>query len=203
MLIYKFKKMFTVLLSITVLLLLIVGYGIVYVGQSDVRKVISSGELNENFTSFKELKKEAEMTIEGKVLEQETIVHGNLPFTISKVEIVNKYKGKVKKGDIIQVIETGGIYEPAGKNGEKLNKVELKLNNVSTLKPEEHVFLFLRSFSGPQVEGAHIPLGAYQGKFKVNKDGKVKQQANEEYKLIDFTEEKIETFKEKVKGIDK
>lgn len=50
----------------------------------------------------------------------------------------------------------------------------------------EHLILFMKPFVGPQVEGAYVPLGVWQGKFKVDKDGKVKQQAPDEYKLKDY-----------------
>lgn len=40
--------------------------------------------------------------------------------------------------------------------------------------------LFLHKFEGSQTDDAFIPLGAYQGKFKINKDNKVISAVTEE-----------------------
>jgi hypothetical protein len=130
------------------------------------------------------------------VQEQEVIVYEGLPFTVSEFHVTNNYKGDINKGDVIKVIETGGIYEPELEQGISIEKVEMRLNGVKVMDTEDDYILFLEAFSGPQLANqGYIPLGAYQGKFKiVEHDVKtlnnlqsdtqfVQQQADEEYKM--------------------
>ncbi len=195
---FRIKKTSVVLATALFLSISLVGWGMNDNTQGDIDIINSPAELREEFVDLKDLKKEAELTIEAKVISQETIVYEKVPFTISQVEVLKKFKGNLNKGSIINVIETGGIFEPQGKNGETFNKVEMQLNGVSTLKPDDHVFLFLEGFFGPQIEEAYIPLGAYQGKFKVDKKGFVEQQSNAEsnaeYKLKNFNATRLEDF---------
>ncbi|WP_349408700.1 hypothetical protein [Pseudalkalibacillus sp. SCS-8] len=167
----------------------------------DIEEVNSSAELIKDYATLKELMKDAVLISNVKVLSQETIVHEGVPFTISEVEIIKNYKGKEKKGKIIKVIETGGIYTPKGKSEEDLDKVEYQINGVSTMENGEEYYLFLEEFVGPQVDGAYIPLGAYQGKFKVNKN-KITQETDYENKIKDFTEIDVEEFKNKLKDVN-
>jgi hypothetical protein len=166
-----------------------------------IRNIEFTAELEYEYKSLKELKKHSEIIAKVEVLNTKTIEYEDLPFTISQVKILDKKKGPIKKNEILQIIETGGVYSPEGKNGLVMDSVEYQLNGVSVLQKGEVQFLLLKKFEGPQVnEKTYIPLGAYQGKFKV-KNNKVYQQAkleSEESEFVDFIEIPEEDFKEKI-----
>ncbi|MBM6618821.1 hypothetical protein [Bacillus suaedaesalsae] len=146
-------------------------------------------ELTVSYKNFKQLKKDATIIAEVEVIGQKTIIHSDMPFTISKVKILSTKKGNVSHEETINIIETGGEYKPLGKENEELPEVKMSLNGVRPMIVGEHLFLFLEPFVGPQIEGAYIPLGAYQGKFQL-KDNKVKQLSSEEYFLPEFAGDK-------------
>ncbi|MDC3414682.1 hypothetical protein NC797_06745 [Aquibacillus sp. 3ASR75-11] len=168
---------------------------------SEVQTIEATAELTNYFATLEDLLSKADLVVEGRVKSQETIVHGEMPFTISEVKVKsNLLEGKTK--DTIKVIETGGVYSPIGRDGKKLPKVNMKLNGVDTLKINEHVLLFLEEFDGPQLEGGYVPVGAYQGKFKV-KDGTTLEQITDvENQLSPEEMKQIKTIgklKEKIK----
>ncbi|MEK4405945.1 hypothetical protein MKZ26_16445 [Sporosarcina sp. FSL K6-6792] len=163
---------------------------------NQVLSINTSSELNEEYHSIDELKNESNLIVEGRVHSQEVIVYEGLPFTVSEFHIINNYKGDISKGDVISVIETGGIYKPELEQGVFGDKVEMKLNGVKVMDSKDDYILFLKTFSGPQLANqGYIPLGAYQGKFKIvestiktlnNQEPNiqvVEQQADEEYKM--------------------
>ncbi len=163
----------------------------------EVKTVMLVAETNKHYTTLKELKKDAPIIIEGTVIKQETIVHGDLPFTISQIQVRNSFKGNIEKNSMIKIIETGGIYKPNGKPGEDLPLVDLQLEGGTTVKAGEDFFFFLEPFVGPQVENAFIPLAIHQGKIKIDKDSKKVLQSGSE-KFSDFRNETDQVFRERL-----
>lgn len=151
-------------------------------GKTSEQSTGGTTELAVSYSTVGEMLDDAELIIEGNVLSQKTIVHGDMPFTISQVKVKSTLLGEATD-EIISVIETGGIFKPEGKPGDDLPKAEFKLNGVDTLKPDEHIVLFLTYFEGPQVDNAFIPIGAYQGKFVVKEGKKSTQATDTENKL--------------------
>lgn len=163
----------------------------------EIKTVMLVAETNKHYSTLEELKKDAPVIIEGTVIKQETIVHGDLPFTISQIEVRNSFKGKIEKNSMIKIIETGGIYKPNGKPGEDLPSVSLQLEGGTTVKDGEDFFFFLEPFVGPQVENAFIPLAIHQGKIKIDKDSKKVVQSGSE-KFSDFRNETAQVFRERL-----
>ncbi|MGD7046352.1 hypothetical protein [Jeotgalibacillus proteolyticus] len=192
----KFKAVSVVILSMS----LFITASWIINNENEIPVVSGQGEISENYSSTNDMEKDSILTIKGKVIEQETLVYGNLPFTISDVKIIQSYKGKHVKGDVIQVVETGGIYHPEGKNGDKLDKVEMRLNGVATLNEKDNVILFLDNFIGPQIENGYIPLGAYQGRFKSDINGNLKQLTSEGNEITNIEQQKISSFEEKLES---
>ena len=163
----------------------------------EIKSVMGVFEKTKHYTTLKELKKDAPIIIEGTVIKQETIVHEDLPFTISQIEVRNTFKGKIEKNSIIKIIETGGIYKPNGKPGEDLPLVNLQLEGGTTVKEGEDFFFFIEPFVGPQVENAFIPLAIHQGKIKIDKDSKKVVQSGSE-KFSDIRNETDQVFRERL-----
>ena len=146
-----------------------------------IQTVKMNASMSTYYESLSHLKKDASEIIECKVLGNKAIVYEGVPFTISNVKVLSVIKGSVKAGDTIQVIETGGIYNPSGDSSGQLVNYELEGNPV--MKVNEDLYVFLQKFEGPQIEGAYIPVGEFMGKFSIDWAGKVKQLATDEYKI--------------------
>ncbi|AQQ53097.1 hypothetical protein [Planococcus lenghuensis] len=161
---------------------------------SEAEPIKSSAEMVTSFESTEEMQTEADVIVEGEVQAQEVVVHGDLPFTISEIAVMEGFKGEFKAGDTIRVLETGGTYQPEGKDGEALPETDFALSSAGVMETGEQFFLFLRPFTGPQTEGAFIPLGAYQGKFLIEGQ-EVRSQENGEALL----EQTAAAFREMLK----
>lgn len=195
-------------LSITIALAVIVTTGAVTASITQNNKsnrvefIKVAGDLADVFNNLDQLKQKSSAIIEVNILETETIVYNDMPFTISKAKVISKVKGKINEGEDIKLIETGGKYTLSGTNPKEVKgqEVEWAFEGVRVMQPGEHLFLFVEEFVGPQIKDAYIPLGIYQGKFKVNKDGNVNQQAPSDHKLKDYIKPvNVKEFKEKLK----
>jgi hypothetical protein len=150
-----------------------------------------ASNLEEHFQNFQELQNRASNIIQVTVIDNiETINYGEVTFTVSKAKVLSGFEGTLKVGDEIILLETGGMMN----NGQ-----ELKFNGIPVIKPGEELFLFVDKYVGPVTKDAYIPIGVYQGKFKV-KDNKVEQQAPNEDKLKDYQPVTRDLFKEKLKN---
>lgn len=146
--------------------------------------------LTENYDTIDDLKQCATNIVEVEVLDNYVVVQGDMPFTISNLKVLSTIKGDIIEGDNIKVLETGGKFITSGENpkDKKGQEVNMKFGGISVMQNGEHLILFIKPFVGPQVTEAYVPLGVWQGKFKVEKgnNGKVEQQAPNEYKLKDY-----------------
>lgn len=146
--------------------------------------------LETHFESLAALEKQASNIIEVKVIDNvETIEYGDVTFTVSEALILSSLKGELKENETIRLVETGGIM----KDGQ-----EFKFNGIPVVKKDEHLYLFVEKYVGPVTEGAYIPLGVYQGKFKVT-DNQIEQQAPGSDKIRDFKQTTEDDFKAIVK----
>jgi hypothetical protein len=156
--------------------------------------------LVKEYQSLDELVADAAEITEINVLSQETITYQDIPFTISTVSVLATFKGTLKVGDTIRIIETGGEFYPTDKVGKKLPKQTFKLNGIPVLEKGGHEIVMLSKFTGPQVEGdVYTPLGVYQGRFKFDSSGKLVQQVPESQKIKDYKPINKEKFVEQIK----
>lgn len=151
--------------------------------------------LVKSYGTIVELAKDAKAIAEIEVISQETIVYLDMPFTLSTVNVLKPFKGEHKEGDTLRIIETGGEFTPLDKQGNPLPKTTMKVNGIPVLEVKERNVIFLGAFEGPQVTGeVYVPLGVYQGRFKVDAKGNLVQQAPDEEKIKDFKEMKVDLF---------
>ena len=169
---------------------------------SDSVQIIKvEGTIDKYFTKMSDLMVSSTNVIECIVLDTNTIIYGDIPFTISNVSILNNIKGDIKT-DTIKIIETGGRYKLAGNNPkeEKGLEVDYQFEGIPVVQKGEHLYLFLEPFIGPQVKDAYIPLGVFQGKFKVLQNNKVEQQVPSIFKLKDYRESEKAEFDKMTKN---
>ena len=150
-----------------------------------IKTMVAEGNLSALYTDISGLKKDATDIVECKVLNSKTIVYCDTPFTISTVELLGVVKGQKKAGDKINVIEMGGIFSLTGEDPKeaKGQLVDYQLEGIPVMKASEHYYLFLKPFEGPQTQNAYVPLGAFQGKFKISSGNNITQQAPNDIKI--------------------
>lgn len=124
---------------------------------------------------FELLKSKSDVIIEGKVLETVNIVdidNPNSTTTNAYVEVNKILKGnkKIKKNDIIRIVEKGGLYtKNKDITGNKKDYIYMTNNGVMTSKVEEKNIYFLENdFKADYF----ITIGEYMGRFKKNIDMK-------------------------------
>ncbi|PTM56822.1 hypothetical protein [Desmospora activa] len=112
------------------------------------------------YASVDEMKKDAELIVEGTTLSQETIRYEGVLFTASTIKVEKVLNGELQQEEIT-VLETGGF---DGKN-------HLTMEHNRVMDTSDRYILFLEKYEGSVVENdAYVITGAYQGRFKVNGD---------------------------------
>ncbi len=151
--------------------------------------------LTKKYNSINELKKDSTIIVEGIVKNTTSPMIEDIPYTVSKVEIVEIFKndGTLEKGKNICVIETGGIFSPEVLLNEHKKKFSNEAISLKDMKPtkiitdgiapmdiKEHVIIF--ALQTPPLDGkpCYAPVGEYQGKYKLE-DSKWKQQIPKEF----------------------
>ena len=110
------------------------------------------------YVELSALENDSSLIVDIIVEESEYFMYEEVPFTLSKVKIKNVYKGEAKRGDIITILETGGIF----------NNVEYSVETDEILKKKNQAILYLYEYEGPIKEGIDkfVVTGLHQGKFK-------------------------------------
>ncbi len=95
------------------------------------------------YQTFDELTNSASDIVEIVVLKgQETFVKHNRPSTVSRVRVLQVFKGDLAKNDIIPIVETGGVFYPElngeEKNSKQQTPVELAVEGVRVMRPGDH-----------------------------------------------------------------
>lgn len=145
------------------------------------------------YLTLNELIQDAEVIARVKVLSSETTDNRAVELdesaivTLAKVEIIRSYKGSLAEDTEILVLETGGLVEQDDQS------VDIQVNGISVMKPEESFILFLQSVSGSGEQQVYEPVGLYQGKFRIEKN-LVQQQAPDAEKLTDHTPLSVDVF---------
>lgn len=145
------------------------------------------------YLTLNELTQDAEVIARVKVLSSETTDNRTVELdeaaivTLAKVEIIRSYKGSLAEDTEILVLETGGLVEQDDQS------VDIQVNGISVMKPEESFILFLQSVSGSGDQQVYEPVGLYQGKFRIEKN-LVQQQAPDAEKLTDHTPLSVDVF---------
>ncbi len=116
----------------------------------------------EGYSNIKDLKKKAEVIVHYKVISSEHIEYQRVDFTVSKAEVLKVIKGKVAKGDTINILQTGAI----------INGQDISISGDNIYRKGDESVGFLYKYEGPVTEDAYMTLGINDGRFDV-KDSKV------------------------------
>ena len=148
--------------------------------------VFVTAEFDTGYQSFESLIHNAEIAVEGLVIENYTfkckLSYGFDPCNISKIQVTKVYSGDVKEGDIVIIVEYGGVItaEEAGltrkfpdMTEEEKNK-KLYFSYGIDLTRKGDLLLVFASKDENQLldlgEPYYYPLCDYQGKLKYNPD---------------------------------
>ncbi|MCJ7689434.1 MAG: hypothetical protein MUO60_08965 [Clostridiaceae bacterium] len=159
--------------------------------------VKTTANITKLYDTVDKLKLDADIIIEGEVLDLSYFDRKEATFTKSLIKVTRSYNGNAKAGDIINLVEAGGITtqdainkyshyeEKFGKlsNTEreeaKVKKVKVEFDIATTVQKGEEIFLFAKNEKDFFGEDVYFPLGTYQGKFLI-KDTKLERNFSEE-----------------------
>ena len=133
------------------------------------------GSLEKIYKSIDELVADADMIVRISVNAQKVEVLDGYRQIHTSVTINNIYKGDLKIGDSVNIVEE------AGQEGKVLG-------GIPVLNSEYEYLLFLTEYNGN-----YYPCGAYQGRF-ILREGYLFQQATEDVKLSTYTPVPIDNF---------
>lgn len=142
--------------TITVLalaVLLAVGIYLSFIAPKELEMDLS---VDHTYTHVDEMKKAADLIVEGTARSQKTLSHEGVLFTTSTLQVDQVLNGKLKEKKIT-VLETGGF---DGKN-------HLTMEDNRVMDPSQRYILFLEKYKCPVAKDAYVITGAYQGKFAV------------------------------------
>ncbi|WAA09810.1 hypothetical protein [Fervidibacillus albus] len=171
-------------------------------------EIVTKVDFTRIYNSIEDLTEDASLIIEGKVLETESfnwqVGEDRTVYTKVNVEVEKVLKGDVQVGQVLTVMEPGGITtkEEAG-IGKKFKdypkeqlkeKVKVVFNGVPNMEMNDKVLLFADKtdfFASSLNEEHYVVLGAHQGKFNI-KNGKVSRfvppQAEGDYSPLEMSE---------------
>lgn len=152
-------------------------------------EVSSHADFGKTYDSIQDLVNNSDIVIEGKIIETNYFDDNQSTFTRSKIEVTKTFNDKVKTGDIIYMLERGGIttkgkiheYYPEKfkiTEEEKNTPVQISFDGAPITKNNEHVLIFgveqKPGFFGFN-ETTYYPLNSHQGKFNIDKNNTVKR----------------------------
>jgi hypothetical protein len=134
-----------------------------------------SGILQYDYRTLNDLVSAAPVIVVAKAESARTVQSGRLPFTETTTVVRDVLKGSVRAGELIRVLETGGLYTPIARDGSRpgLPDQEVDFESVPVMREGASYLLFLRPYLGDVVQGGFAVLGVYQGKMEVTADGRV------------------------------
>jgi hypothetical protein len=175
-------------------------------------------DFSKGYKTIKDLKKDADLVVAGNIVEVQYFDFNTNTFTKSKVEITKSFNNNAKKGDIINVIERGGIttkgnlqkYDP-----DKLNipseqfddEVEVSVDNAPLSKIGDNVIVFAKEDKEDFFqlnEKNYIILNSYEGKFLVQKGTKMykRHQQDKDVNIDKDVEMTLSELTNKIEAID-
>ena len=163
------KKKIIVGLLVTAFSVLIIFFALSNIKKNDQNMTINKAfaDWSNHYTDFNDMENAADLIIKGDVIDSYTEQRVDLIFTKQSIEISEMYKGNLKIGDKIEVLQTGGT-----------------LNNITTPPFEEAPllekgsdYLLLLQYTP---EGHYLILGGYQGVGLVKDDNIVFNSSNDE-----------------------
>ncbi|PFO61351.1 hypothetical protein [Bacillus cereus] len=161
-------------------------------------EVNSHADFKKTYDSVQDLVNSSDIIIEGKIIETNYFDKDQSTFTKSKVQVTKSFNNKAKTGDIIHVLERGGIttkgkiheYNPEKfeiSENEKNTPVQISFDGAPITKKNESVLIFgvqqKPGFFGFN-ETIYYPLNSHQGKFNID-NNTVKRYSDDENSSVE------------------
>ena len=132
------------------------------------------------YANVGQLKKAADLIVRGEVTEVSYLDFNSTAYTRVTLKVSKCLKGDVAAGEEITIAEVGGVTSMATVKGDKFGapteldaktEVTVLLDGAPLSEVGEECLYFLGTGSIGVVPGTYyVPLGAFQGRFKVDKD---------------------------------
>ncbi|MDF2946451.1 MAG: hypothetical protein K0S51_1130 [Bacillales bacterium] len=163
---------------------------------SDIKTVSAFADSVKTYNTVSELKLNSDTIFEGKILDIEYFDFKTNTFSKLKIRVTKNFTSNIKKGDVISVVEAGGITTKGNIQkyvSDKFNipvklssdLVAVTFNGIPLSKVGEKVILFAgedkEDFYNLN-EKVYYPIGSNQGKFIID------EQSNKVFRHIEFTE---------------
>lgn len=156
--IYMVKKM---LIGFSMVLFLL--SSVTYWNFNKQETSISSATWNDHYDDINELSYSSDIIIKGTLESSSTQLRNDVVFTMNSVKITDVISGDIKKGDIIEILQTGGTYK---------NIYTPPIESVPLLENGESYLLYLNLTEYHPTYGQYYLIsGGYQGLALVNDKG--------------------------------
>lgn len=121
---------------------------------------------SEHFDGINDLTDNSDIIIRGLLESSSTHLRENVVFTMNEVKITEVISGDINEGDIIDILQTGGIYESI---------VSPPIESTPLLKDGESYLLYLKLTDyHPKYGQYYLISGGYQGLALINDRGIVR-----------------------------
>lgn len=164
----------------------------------NIQVIYSNADFAKNYNSIEDLSKDADIIIQGVVLNVSYFDYNIETYTKSQVKVTKSYSKNIKEGDVLTFAEIGGI--TTQKNFVKaLSKKSAKFSpyvehatdkpikrvfcGADVMQPNQQVLLFATK-SNILSGNPYVPLGAFQGKFLINGTNISRIRNNDEKSII-------------------
>lgn len=164
----------------------------------NIQVAYSDADFDKNYNSIEDLSKDADIIIQGVVLNVSYFDYNIETYTKSQVKVTKSYSKNIKEGDVLTFTEIGGIttqknfVKALSKKSAKFSQyvehatdkpIKRVLCGADVMQPDQQVLLFATK-STILPENTYVPLGAFQGKFLINGTSISRIKNNDEKSII-------------------
>lgn len=145
-------------------------------GDEDVEVFSMEGSLAVDFQSLSDITAASAVIIVGTVVDAKPNPYQNIPFTVFTVRVDQAIKGDLKVDSSTTIVETGGLIAGRSKEepGQYGKPAEAAFEGVRVMAVGEQWLLFLGPYDpGPVATNAFSVRGVFQGKMRIEGDGKL------------------------------
>lgn len=150
----KKSKVFSAVLALAIVLCGL-AWGTRSNSSEPMKGASTSATWTEYFESVDEMAENADIGIVGVLYDSETELRSDIVFTRNIVEVVEVYSGDVQVGDLVEVLQTGGVYGDISTPA---------FSEVPLMEKNKEYALFLSETEPHEVYGQYYLIkGGYQG----------------------------------------
>lgn len=150
-----------------------------------VPAVILSADFAVGYSTLGQLRQAADVIVRGEVTDVSYLDFNSTAYTKVMLKVSKCLKGDIAAGDEITIMEVGGITSMATIKGDKFGpttkqdadtKVSVQLDGAPLSRIGDKCIYFLGTGAIGVVPGTYyVPLGAFQGRFKIDNNGVAKR----------------------------